>query len=390
MNQEPQPEEAATSAQLHDHRVEFTGSGSEYFRIWIVNLLLLLLTLGLYLPWAKARKLRYFYGNTLVDGDPLDFLGEPKKMFRGLLIAGLFLGLYSKALDVSLVAWTVATVALLAVWPALFRASMQFRLANTSWRGLRFRFTGDMPGAYQSVGLALALVLVPFGLIRWFLIPDQPKAVPNVQAIGTAYALTLLLIVVFMPYLFWRIKHYQHNHYSFGSERAELRIGPKSIYAVIAKTVGLMILVVVVMSTITGVMAFSMGRGQVGAGFAATLFLQVVLGFVLFNVLIRCYWTVAVQNLIWSRTGNNRLRFISRLSFKSYFRLQLRNYALIVLTLGLYWPFAVIASKRMVLESMTLRTRGLSLDALSSQAAHGHEDAAGDAAVDLFGMDVGL
>ena len=44
-------------------RIEFTGSGSEYFRIWIVNLLLILVTLGLYLPFAKARRLRYFYGN---------------------------------------------------------------------------------------------------------------------------------------------------------------------------------------------------------------------------------------------------------------------------------------------------------------------------------------
>ena len=43
--------------------VVFTGSGSEYFRIWIINLLLTLATAGLYLPWAKARRLRYFMGN---------------------------------------------------------------------------------------------------------------------------------------------------------------------------------------------------------------------------------------------------------------------------------------------------------------------------------------
>lgn len=390
MNPEQQPVQPVAQTELHDHSIHFTGSGSEYFRIWIVNTLLILVTLGLYLPWAKARKLRYFYGNTLVDGDPLDFLGDPKKMFRGMMIAGLFFGLYSKALDLSLVAWTVATLALLAVWPALFRASMQFRLANTSWRGLRFRFTGDLSGSYLSVGLALALFLVPFGLIRWFLIPDAPKAMPNVQAIGMAYVATLGLLVVFMPYLFWRIKHYQHSHYSFGSEQAELRIGAKSIYAVIAKTVGLMIVVGVVMSVISGVLTFSMIQSQGKARLAGLMFFQVVLGIVLFNVLIKCYWTVAVQNLIWSRTGNPRFRFISRLSFKSYFRLQLRNYALIVVTLGLYWPFAVVASKRLLLESMTLRTRGLSLDALSSQAAQGHADAAGDAAVDLFGMDVGL
>ncbi len=43
-------------------------TGSEYFKIWIVNLALTLVTIGIYSPWAKVRRLRYFYGNTLVDG----------------------------------------------------------------------------------------------------------------------------------------------------------------------------------------------------------------------------------------------------------------------------------------------------------------------------------
>ena len=50
-------------------RLEFTGSGSEYFRIWIVNLLLTLVTLGLYYPWAKVRRLRYFYAVPQRPGD---------------------------------------------------------------------------------------------------------------------------------------------------------------------------------------------------------------------------------------------------------------------------------------------------------------------------------
>ncbi len=69
--------------------VRFTASGSEYFRIWISNLLLTLLTLGLYLPWAKVRKPRYFYGNTWVGDHAFDFHGDPKRMLRGTLLVGL-------------------------------------------------------------------------------------------------------------------------------------------------------------------------------------------------------------------------------------------------------------------------------------------------------------
>ncbi|MGI9025580.1 MAG: DUF898 family protein, partial [Burkholderiaceae bacterium] len=53
----------------------FTGTGSEYFKIWIVNLALTLVTLSIYSPWAKVRRLRYFYGNTLLDDSPFEFHG---------------------------------------------------------------------------------------------------------------------------------------------------------------------------------------------------------------------------------------------------------------------------------------------------------------------------
>ena len=70
----------------HEHGIAFSGSGSEYFRIWIVNLLLTLVTLSLYYPWAKVRRLRYFHTNTQVAGHALDFHGEPVKMLRGHLL----------------------------------------------------------------------------------------------------------------------------------------------------------------------------------------------------------------------------------------------------------------------------------------------------------------
>ena len=50
------------------HRVTFTGKASEYFGIWIVNVLLTILTLGIYSAWAKVRRNRYFYGNSFIDG----------------------------------------------------------------------------------------------------------------------------------------------------------------------------------------------------------------------------------------------------------------------------------------------------------------------------------
>src|SRR5256885_5608672 len=145
---EPRFEDTESTAP-RERRLEirFTGSGSEYFRIWIVNLLLTIVTLSLYHPWAKVRRLRYFYGNTLVGGQPLDFHGNPLAMLRGYLLVGALVVLYSVAGHFSPTAGLFAFVVIAALWPALLKSSMQFRLANTSWRGLRFAFRGSPGGA---------------------------------------------------------------------------------------------------------------------------------------------------------------------------------------------------------------------------------------------------
>ena len=59
----------------------------EYFRIWIVNLLLSLVTLGIYSAWAKVRRLRYFYGHTSVDGGTFGYHASPIAILKGRLIA---------------------------------------------------------------------------------------------------------------------------------------------------------------------------------------------------------------------------------------------------------------------------------------------------------------
>jgi len=76
----------------------FSGSGAEYFRIWIVNLLLTVVTLGIYSAWAKTRRLQYFYRNTRLADASFDFRGDPKAILRGRILAVLLLQ-YSRAME---------------------------------------------------------------------------------------------------------------------------------------------------------------------------------------------------------------------------------------------------------------------------------------------------
>ncbi|HZR68833.1 MAG TPA: DUF898 family protein, partial [Burkholderiales bacterium] len=80
-------------------RPEFTASASEYFRIWVVNLLFTLLTAGIYSAWAKVRKKRYFYGSTKFDGATFDYFASPRAILNGRIIAFAVFVVYALAGD---------------------------------------------------------------------------------------------------------------------------------------------------------------------------------------------------------------------------------------------------------------------------------------------------
>lgn len=63
----------------------FQGSGKGYFLIWLINILLTMITLGLYLPWALVRSRRYFYANTELDGARFSYHATGRSVFVGWL-----------------------------------------------------------------------------------------------------------------------------------------------------------------------------------------------------------------------------------------------------------------------------------------------------------------
>ena len=81
--------------------VRLSGTGAEYFRIWVVNLLLTLVTFGVYSAWAKVRKTRYFCQNTRLDGHAFDYHGAPLAILRGRMLAAVLLVAYSWSFDFS-------------------------------------------------------------------------------------------------------------------------------------------------------------------------------------------------------------------------------------------------------------------------------------------------
>lgn len=109
----------------------------------------------------------------------------------------------------------------------------------------------------------------------------------------------------------------------------------------------------------------------------------------MFFVLIKPYFSARAQNLVWGHTRSAHIRFHSTLKARALVGLSVKNWLLMVLTLGLYWPFAAIARLRLQLESIHSECL-VNLDALVNQAQSQAGDAAGDTAGDLFDLDIGF
>ena len=101
--------ESSLSTKTYDF--SFTGNGYEFFKIWIVNLALTILTLGIYSAWAKVRTNRYFYSHFQLDGEGFEYHAKPLEILKGRLIAvGLLLGYYFLG-SLSLAAGALAGIA---------------------------------------------------------------------------------------------------------------------------------------------------------------------------------------------------------------------------------------------------------------------------------------
>ena len=118
--------------------LEFTGSGGEYFRVWIVNVLLSIVTLGFYTPCSRKRTAQYFYSHTLVAGSPLEFTAQQRRMVMGFVLLVMITLAYNIAARTgqdTTVGLFLLGGAVLA--PFIWASAMRFRLGATRWRGLR-------------------------------------------------------------------------------------------------------------------------------------------------------------------------------------------------------------------------------------------------------------
>lgn len=375
--------------------VLFKGEGSVYFGIWIVNLLLILITLGFYYPWAKYRRLKYFHQHTFVDGHAFDFMAKPTQMLRGYLIGLVVFGAYSLSSQWAplLGIGVLAFISLALPWA--LRSSRRFYLANTRWRGLRFSFNGSVKGAYWAMVPPLLLVFV---MLATSVVSAEAVA-SGQEASGFVEALNLLafalLVIVAPTWSLYRFHQYFHGNYAWAGVFSRFNGRWRDFVRLALKAAGMALLMILIPVLILGGVAL-VGYGTkleslpeaavAGMGMGLFAFIAAI---AVAGGGIKAYFIAGLQNLVWSRTTADGLQFESHLRWGTFWRLNLKNWVLMILTLGLYWPFAVVAVTRLRLQALQLKT-SLDFDEQVAQQTGLPPSAVGDALTDLFDLDIGI
>lgn len=166
------PEAAPPASAASVEPFTFHGTTREYFGIWIVNILLTIVTLGIYSAWAKVRRLRYFYGNTRLAGSSFEFHGRPMQILIGRIIVLVVLLGYNLILTVAPPAGIVIVPLFFFAIPYFVMRGLRFNARVTSYRNVRFDFHGGYWGAFRAYVLGSAITWLTLGILapvasRW-------------------------------------------------------------------------------------------------------------------------------------------------------------------------------------------------------------------------------
>ncbi|WP_045610317.1 YjgN family protein [Vibrio vulnificus] len=340
--------------------IQFKGQGGEFFGIWIVNILLSVITLGIYSAWAKVRTKRYFYGNTFIAGDNFEYHAQPMQLLKGRLVALALVLIWVVANSffplASLVLFALFYVAL----PWLLWSNARFDSAMTSYRNVHFAFNGSLKEAYMSIlGRGLASLLIIAIYIAIVVASANASAmVATLLGLGT-----LVLMFVLYAWVVAGIHQYFASGYQYGDWKFVAKIETGFFLKTYCKAMLIGFLTAVAFMIVMGTFVLGTDIMNIFAGEVDLLegkgdFAYVVLTYLVtitMSLGITAYTTTRIRNYVFSRLtataetqSETEFRFASTFGAWDYMSLIVTNFLLQVITLGLARPWVMVRTSRYV------------------------------------------
>lgn len=155
-----------------DHKVTFHGNYKQFLGLSLYNILLTVITLGIYYPWAKCAIRKYLWQETEIAGSRFEWHGTGAEMFRGFIKAYFILGGLLITLNFGpmflppeMVVWFVlgAYLFILLIIPLAIHGMARYRLSRTSLRGIHCGYRGSLKEFYGMTIKDFLLTIVTLG-----------------------------------------------------------------------------------------------------------------------------------------------------------------------------------------------------------------------------------
>lgn len=306
-------------------KASFHGSGGPLFVIHLVNGFLTMITMGIYVYWAKVKVRRYLLGQAEFEGDRFEFHGTGKELLRGwgkamLIFFVPFLALGFLPLIIGrgageAIAGLLQFGLIIGFMPLVFVSARRYRMSRTSWRGIRFSFRGPIKDFVKLFFKGTLLNMVTLGL--------------------------------YSPIFHTKWHDFMTAHTYFGSARFEFDGNGKDLYRPF--------LIAVVL------LPFTLGISWI-------------------------WYRAATRRYYWDHTTLGDARFRCTVTGGELFSLYLTNAILFILTLGFAYPWVQVRVARFHLQRVSLEGP---LDLARIQQEAQSASASGEELAGFFDMDLG-
>ena len=393
----------AGSKQGTRYPFSFSGRGGEYFKIWIVNILLSIITLYIYSAWAKVRTRRYFAGNTVLDNSSFDYHATGKQILLGRIIAVVLLIIVTVGgvIDPFVSIGGFVILALLLPW-AVWR-SIKFNMRMTSYRNVRFGFDGKLGPMYMYLLVMPLIPLLVAALVAGGLYMSGIVAVPELASIGAVGVFAMYLMY---PWVHKRLANYMLRNYRYGTAKFSGELSTGRFYAIYIKAFFLSLLVYFAVLLVGAGIAFLLSSlgilgpdffesffqnpeqfGQTGSilGILAVVFFYLVIFFI--GTLITSYFRSRLrEHLFDNGILDQRVDPESTVTARGLWWISISNILILVFTLGFGYPWTKVRMARYIADNTVVHAED-SLDNFVSD----EKDKVGALAEELgdaFDMDV--
>ncbi|MFE4128435.1 YjgN family protein [Kosakonia sp. YIM B13605] len=348
-------------------RFLFQGSGKGYFVVWLVNILLTLITLGLYLPWALVRARRYFYENTELSGARFSYHATGRSIFVGwLCLLVLYVIFFINVAYQNVILQLCMMGLFLIFFPWLITQGLRYQMLMTEINGVRFNFyASPLRAWWVMMGCPLLIIIASVVVFSLFvtsaLSSGSYGAISVMIGIGT---LVLLLGIAIMQGVYaaqWfgmLINNLQYGKLKFSAEismKKCITIVVLSMLLFVPFIVLVMVMIIPSFITMSEYAYAAGGDPEQLALMMGPLYGKLALSYLIYiagAIVCFLFAFVKLRAYIYGQLAlEGNIRFSSTVAMGRMFWISVTNMLVCGVTLFLAWPWAKVRMTRYLLEN---------------------------------------